>query len=866
MRTHHTLSTVQWATLQRLFDEALTADATRRITLLQRAHADDRRVGESLAGMLAAHERWEGRTGVILDEWRTQANDVATLATGANVGPYRIIDKLGEGGMGVVYRAERADGEVTQQVAIKVLRSGVMDVAARERFQRERDLLARFSHPHIARLFDAGVTGEGQPYFVMEHVRGTTFTHYCDEQRLPIAARLRLFLKVCDAVRYAHTQLVLHRDIKPSNVLIDEHGEPKLIDFGIAKPLLMDAEIAATVTHQRFFSPLNAAPEQLQGEAMGVACDVYQLGTLLYELLCGRRLFELEGKSPGAIEEAIRHQLPALPSTRNQADDFAIAQARHCGEVRALQRQLRGDLDAIVMCALRKEPQHRYGSVEQLADDIGRYLEQRPVHGRRGSMRYRTSLYLRRNWRALSVATLAVASVCAFFVIVVGERDKAVIERGRAVAATKFLIDMFHSVDGNGTMSPSTPVSAALAHGEAMIDQSAALDVTTRLSLMGAISAIHNSLSDLPAAATVIDKAVALARSSKVDRRALADVLATASSIHYQLEEPDLSGPLATEALSIYEELGFSKAESWSPRLYVLRWQRRSDHVAACAGVEQLLLDLHNTAQYEGLEPVLREAMRCRDNSPETLARTEKEVREAIAKLAARFGANDGGVLRLQLRYTRVLQQLQRYDEAVAILQPMLQLQIAQYGEQSTNVAYTQSELGNIAFDRHRYDEAERYLQRAYEQYSRLHLGGVNEDVCRSAFALARLYDVSGNDFEKAGKYYEVALQTASPATGPLPLQVGRYSAHYGAMLKRKGDNTRAEELLRQAVSNLPLSQAEGVRARLDLAELLLTRGEIEQALALEREAEPGVTPQNDAGMTAQLAMLKAHFADPPAR
>jgi len=257
--------------------------------------------------------------------------------------------------------------------------------------------------------------------------------------------------------------------------------------------------------------------------------------------------------------------------------------------------------------------------------------------------------------------------------------------------------------------------------------------------------------------------------------------------------------------------------------------------------------------------------MRCRDNSPETIARTEKEVREAIASLTSRFGANDG-VLRLQLRYTRVLQQLRRYDEAVAILQPMLQLQIRQYGEQSTIVAYIRSELGNIAFERHRYDEAQTYLQRAYEQYSRVHQGSVDEDLSRSAFALARLYDVSSNDFEKAGKYYDIALQMASPSSGPLPLQVGRYSAHYGAMLKRKGDHTRAEALLRRAVSNLPSSQAEGVRARLDLAELLLTRGENEQALALEQEAAPGVTPQNDPDMTAQLAKLKAHLEGAPAR
>lgn len=403
------------------------------------------------------------------------AVEPAARWTGRRVGAFVIERELGSGGMGEVYYASRVDGEVTQNAAIKVLRNGVLDVAARERFQRERELLARFSHPNIARLLDAGVT-EGQPYFVMEYVQGTTLTRYCDAHSLSIAARLRLFLKVCDAVRYAHQQLVLHRDIKPSNVLIDDHGEPKLIDFGIAKPLQLEA---VTLTHHRYFSPLNAAPEQLQGEVMGVACDVYQLGTLLYELLCGRPIFELEGRTAGAIEEAILHQLPQLPSARIGARDEALAQSRQCSDTRALQRQLRGDLDEIALLALRKEPQRRYASVEQLMEDVERHLQALPVRARGSDRLYRIGRWLRRNALAVTLAGIATTALFSGLALLwlqarslERERDHAQAQTllaqqqgRRAEFVTSFLLDAFEQADPSHSMGQTLTAKQILESG-----------------------------------------------------------------------------------------------------------------------------------------------------------------------------------------------------------------------------------------------------------------------------------------------------------------------------------------------------------------------------------------------------------------
>ncbi len=465
--------------LQTLFAAALELPREERREMLARECADDAALLAEIESLLEADAEFSATTAPPIGA--KLAGLIEPLAPqpdlcGRRVGAYVLLDVLGSGGMGVVYRAARADGEVTQDVAIKVLRGGVLDVEARERFRRERDLLARFNHPHIARLYDAGVTGDGQPYFVMEYVHGTSITAYCDQRRLGIDARLRLFLQVCDAVRYAHQQLVLHRDIKPSNVLIDEQGLPKLIDFGIARPLQPEA---VTLTQHRFFSPLNAAPEQLQGEAMGVACDVYQLGTLLYEMLCGRPIFDLEGKTAGSIEKAILHQLPQLPSARIGAGDAALAQSRRCHDAGALQRQLRGDLDEIALLALRKEPERRYASVEQLMEDVERHLQELPVQARGSDRLYRTGRWFRRNAIGVTVATAALLALFSGLALLwlqarslERERDHARAQTAlaqqqgrRAEFLTTFLLEAFAQADPSHSMGQTLTAKQILEAG-----------------------------------------------------------------------------------------------------------------------------------------------------------------------------------------------------------------------------------------------------------------------------------------------------------------------------------------------------------------------------------------------------------------
>lgn len=340
--------------------------------------------------------------------------------SGQRLGPWLVQQPLGRGGMGDVYQGCRADGAFEQQVAIKVMRS--LGPASGLRFRREGEVLASLAHPHITRLLDAGVTPEGVPFLVMELVDGARLDRYCDERRLPIDARLRLFGQVCSAVHYAHQRLVVHRDLKPSNILVQPDGAPKLLDFGIAK-LLTPERPAATQSSAAPLTPEYASPEQVRGEAITTATDVYALGVLLYELLSGHHPYESASAQRFELQRAICERDPEAPSTAITravvltADGTptrtveSVAAARGESGPR-LRRRLAGDLDNIVLRAMQKDPQRRYASAEQLADDITRYLAGQPVRARADTLAYRARKFVRRHRGAVLASCLAAVALC----------------------------------------------------------------------------------------------------------------------------------------------------------------------------------------------------------------------------------------------------------------------------------------------------------------------------------------------------------------------------------------------------------------------------------------------------------------------
>ena len=373
---------------------------------------------------------------------------------GIQIGPYRLVRELGRGGMGTVFLAVRSDDAFQKRVALKVLKRGMDTDAIVRRFRNERQILASLDHPHISGVLDGGTTPDGLPYFAMEFVEGQPIDVYCDTHRLDTTARLHLFRKICSAVQYAHQNLIIHRDIKPANVLVTADGTPKLLDFGIAKllnPDLGGQTMAPTAEGAPLMTPEYASPEQVRGEAVTTASDVYSLGVLLYELLTGRRPYQLPSRTPADIAQVICHQVPERPSTAatrtaaTELDPEAVTVAsdgaagpratRDGGDEvdsQRLRRRLAGDLDNIVLKALSKEPSRRYGSVDQFSEDIRRHLEGLPVIARRCTIGYRAAKFVQRNRTGVAAAALVVAALVAGLIGTSWQARAARRERARA--------------------------------------------------------------------------------------------------------------------------------------------------------------------------------------------------------------------------------------------------------------------------------------------------------------------------------------------------------------------------------------------------------------------------------------------------
>ncbi|MGH9747665.1 MAG: protein kinase domain-containing protein [Candidatus Acidiferrales bacterium] len=381
------------------------------------------------------------------------------LTPGSRVGAYKILGEIAQGGMGAVYRAVRADGQYTQEVALKVLRSGSGAELTAARFRNERQILASLDHPNIAKLFDGGTTADGRPYFVMELIDGLPITAYSDQRMLSIEARLKLFHAVCTAVQYAHQRLVIHRDIKPTNILVTPDGIPKLLDFGIAK--VLDPNLRApnsTVTAGLWMmTPEYASPEQLRGEVVTTATDVYSLGLVLYELLTGRRAYRLDGKSPHEMAQLVCSFEPQRPSLAIGRDDSVpseesqprkaadLCSLRGCSPAR-LKKQLSGDLDTIALMALRKDSSRRYASVEQFAEDVRRHLDRVPVTARDDTAWYRVSKFVGRHKAGVAAGVIVSLTILGGLALILHEaqvaREQAAIARQQRARAERRFNDV----------------------------------------------------------------------------------------------------------------------------------------------------------------------------------------------------------------------------------------------------------------------------------------------------------------------------------------------------------------------------------------------------------------------------------------
>jgi eukaryotic-like serine/threonine-protein kinase len=456
-----------WADAKRIFSEALDLPRDERERFLASACQNADALLAEVRSLLAWHDQSTG----FLEEPAGHLGGFARTPTpprdlvGTTVGVWRVESLVGSGGMGVVYRAERADAAFRRQAALKVIRPGSDSDAIVRRFQAERETLAALDHPNIARLLDGGTTPDGQPYFAMEFIEGVPIDRYCDEHRLPIARRLQLFRAVCAGVRYAHQNLVVHRDIKPDNILVTREGTPKLLDFGVAKLVARGAapaeEAAGAATW--LMTPDYASPEQLGGRASTITTDIYSLGVLLYVLLAGERPYRLKSVTPDEIERELLHLPLVLPSEMARRGPHAEAAAdARATTPEKLSRRLAGDLDAIVSCAMSREPSARYCSVEQIAQDLDHHRRRYPIAARERRAGYVAGRFIQRHLTALAAAATLVMSVAGGGVAALWQAAAATEARGRAerrfadvrALAGSFMFEVYDALD---TVPGTTP-------------------------------------------------------------------------------------------------------------------------------------------------------------------------------------------------------------------------------------------------------------------------------------------------------------------------------------------------------------------------------------------------------------------------
>ncbi len=713
------------------------------------------------------------------------------LWIGRQLGPYRVVRELGHGGMGAVFLGERCDGHFEQRVALKVARLSLAGDEAIRRFLAERRILAGLEHPHIAHLLDGGVTPEGLPYFAMEYVEGVPIGDYCDSQELSLSPRIELFLGVCAAVDHAHRRLVVHRDLKPSNILVTASGDVKLLDFGIAKLLGDDDD--GTRTLERHLTPAYAAPEQIRGERVTTATDIWALGVVLYELLVGRRPFAARG-GPEEAALAVAGEEPTRPST-------AVPAAGPGGSSRRrLRRALRGDLDTILLTALREEPDRRYPSAAALAEDLRRHLSFLPIRARPDSFRYRAGKFAARHrWTLAVAATLLVALIGALGAAL--EQARAKTREARASQeVTSFLVRLFEGSDPTLARGASLTAQELLDEGVDRLRSDLAGQPGVRARLLHAMAASYAALG-------LYDRALPLAQEALQLRRR---ILPTGSAD--VAESMDQLGEL------FRLEADFARAE---PLLRDALAARRASLGSDDPAVIQSLGHLGRLLGDEG-----------------KFARAEEPYREALAASERRFGPVSPESAGCLDDFATNQSDLGRETKAIELLRRALETREKTLGPESLAVAGSLNSLGLHLDGAGAYPESAAALERALAIRRKV-LGSTHPLVGATQIDLAGVYDdLDRHDAaEDAAQSALGILRHALPEDHP---KIGEALNMLGIIRSSRRDFTGAVPVFRELLTRYQRVSGKGhpdtLSVENNLAITLLHAGRAPEAESLERD------------------------------
>ncbi len=882
------------ARIDALFDQALDLDGAERAAFVARIAVEDRSAHAELVALLAMVDApspalaADALAGGPLWQALAAASPEPGhgVQPGSEIGAWRLLRPLGQGGMGMVYLVERATGEFQQRGALKLIRTGIDSEEFLHRFTQERQILATLNHPGIASLLDGGRDRDGRPYLVMEYVEGRSLDRYCDEEALSIERRLTLFAQVGQAVAHAHRHLVVHRDLKPSNIRVTTEGQVKLLDFGIAKVLgdTVPAATPATRTMARVFTPEYATPEQVAGQAITTATDVYQLGLLLYELLCGQRPQPLDDDAPATLQRVVCETEPTRPSTMIDADSAAV----RGGSVQSVARRLRGDLDNIVAKALRKAADRRYASVTALLDDLERWRRGLPVRARPERFAYRAGKFVRRHpFGVLGAATtLLLLAAYALTVtvqagIIARERDRARAEAEKARQVQALVLRLFEGADPERSGGARLSARDLLDRGWAGIQTELGDQPEVRIDLLETVGEAYRQLGLYERAEALFVPALELAQAGVSE-----DVSALPRSLHSlgrlrtdqgrfedaetllrqalelyrsgpEPDQPDVAALLGDLGSALFQQGRPDAAEAlYRESLAMRRARFGDDHAAVADSLSQLGLVLRHRGNYDGAEPLLSEALALRRRllppthpslgaslSDLALVRTdlgefdsaEALYREALTLMRTVYGEHHPHVATVMNNLARLLQTRRQGSEAQALLRQALAIRRESLGPHHPTVALTYNDLGLVLADAGELAQAEAAYREALHVYAPDH-------PWRSAtvFNLGRIAEQRG-DHPAAERLYRDALAAQSAHYGADHDRVGTDHVRLGVVLHRQGRLDDAEDHLRQALEifrkRLPDQHPRLAAVLLPLGQLLRERGRTADAEPLLNEA-----------------------------